>query len=261
MDAEDRRAIHPRPTAQRRCSGQLRGTDRKPAERRSPPAALTSWLRQGLRGGTCPLCRVAHKADREFIWQFYDERSNDGAVIDEVSRAYGFCVEHVEMLRRIDVENMKSTLAISTMFADTFAGIVEELAGLSPDAQFDPRQCPACAARDGYLRRNALYLLDLLATSPGHRKSYEASPGVCFPHFKLAWDLAPTHADRELLLEVQRNAAGSLLHELREHVRKHDHKFAHEPKGTERDSWERALFLTAGWPPPEESAAEPEHRL
>jgi hypothetical protein len=62
------------------------------------------------------------------------------------------------------------------------------------------------------------------------------------------------------LLSVQRSSASSLLDNLREHVRKHDDKFRHEAKGRERDSWQRAIFLTAGWPPPAESAAEPERR-
>lgn len=230
-------------------------------DRRSPPSVLTTWLRQGLRSGMCPLCRVAHKADREYIWHFFDEGADQGASIDKVRSAYGFCSEHIEMLRRIEMEGMKSTLAISTMFADTFAGIVEDLESLTADARFRRAQCPACANRDERLRVNAQYLLDELATSPGHRETFEASPGLCFAHFELVWDIAPTIQDRELLLAVQRNAARSLLHELHEHVRKHDDKYRHEPKGTERDSWRRAIFLTAGWPPPAESAAEPEqHR-
>jgi hypothetical protein len=81
------------------------------------------------------------------------------------------------MLRRIEIDGMKASLAISTMFADTFAGIV-------------------------------------LAVRPSRRL-----PGG-----------------------------------------KHDHKFRDEPKGAGRDSWRRAIHLTAGWPPPAESAAEPERR-
>jgi hypothetical protein len=229
-------------------------------EHRAPSSALTGWLRQGLSAGMCPLCRVAHKADREYIWQFYDERSNDDAVIEQVSRAFGFCAEHVEMLRRIDIESMKSTLALGTMFAQTFSGIVDELDQADPTSPIEPQPCPACAARNAYLEKNALLLFDLLATSPGHLESFRDSPGLCFPHFKLAWDLAPSRADRDLLLGVQRSAARSLLDELREHVRKQDHKFAHEPKGAEQDSWLRAIFLTAGWPAPTASAAEPEER-
>jgi Family of unknown function (DUF6062) len=229
--------------------------------RQAPASAVTSWLRQGLTNGICPLCRVAHKADREYIWHFYDERSNDMGAIDEVRRAFGFCAEHIEMLRRIDVEDMKTTLSVSVLFADTFAGIVEQLRALSPVAAFEPAQCPACANRDDYLHRNARYLLDMMATGRGYRNAFESSPGLCFPHFTLTWQLARTRGDRELLLSVQQSAAGALLDELREHVRKHDDKYRHEPKGAERDSWLRAIFLTTGWPAPAQSAAEPEqHR-
>jgi hypothetical protein len=56
---------------------------------------------------------------------------------------------------------------------------------------------------------------------------------------------------------VARAAAAALLDDLREHVRKHDHRFADEPKGAEQDSWLRAIYLTAGWPAPKASAAEP----
>jgi len=159
------------------------------------------------------------------------------------------------MLRRIEIDGMKSTLAISTMFADTFAGIVEDLESVDAESEFHRA---ACASRGEVLRANARYLLDELATTAALRETFEASPGLCFAHFELVWNAAQTVEDRELILRVQRNAARSVLHDLREHVRKHDHKFRDEPKGAERDSWLRAIYLTAGWPPPTESAVEPE---
>jgi hypothetical protein len=58
----------------------------------------------------------------------------------------------------------------------------------------------------------------------------------------------------------QRRASERLLDDLREHVRKHDHRNSHEPQGPEQDSWRRAILLTTGWPPPAQSAAEPEQR-
>jgi hypothetical protein len=85
-----------------------------------------------LSSGLCPLCRVAHKADREYMWHFFDEGSDQGDSIDRLRAACRFCAEHVEMLRRIEIEGMKSTLAISTTFADTFEGIVGELERLEP---------------------------------------------------------------------------------------------------------------------------------
>ncbi len=208
----------------------------------------------------CPLCRVAHKADREYMWHFFDEGADQGESIDAVRHAFGFCDQHIEMLRRIELDGMRSTLAISTMFADTFAGIVADLESLAPNAPFHRAPCPGCANRDKLVEANGHYLLDELATSPGDREDYESSPGLCFAHFELVWRLAQTREERELLLAVQRKSARCLLNDLREHVRKHDDKFRHEPKGAERDSWQRAIFLTAGWPPPAQSAAEPERR-
>src|SRR3984885_11040306 len=96
----------------RRQVGRSNGTSRLPSRadaRQSPSGAVTSWLRQGLASRMCPMCRVAHKADREYMWHFYDEQSNDMDAIHRVRRAFGFCAEHIEMLRRIDVEGMKTT--------------------------------------------------------------------------------------------------------------------------------------------------------
>ena len=239
-------------------------TNRRPrggsADRRARATVLTTWLRQGLRSGICPLCRVAHKADREYIWHFFDEGADQGESIDAVRAACGFCHEHIEMLARIEIEGMRSTLAISVLFADTFTGLVADLDGLSSQSEFRRAPCPACANRDERVAVNAEYLLDELATSPGHRKRFETSPGLCFAHFELVWELAQTVEEREFLRRVQRDAADRLLAALTDHVRKHDHRFRGEPKGPERDSWQRAIFMTAGWPAPVESAAEPEAR-
>ena len=248
--------LHLRSRADRR-SGQ-RGRDRDYHGRTSPAAVLTTWLRQGLRSGICPLCRVAHKADREYIWHFFDEGADQGEAIDSVRAACGFCAEHITMLSRIDTEAMGSTLAISTMFADTFTGIVTDLDALSDQDAFARTPCPACANRDERLRANAQYLLDELATNPAMREKFEASPGLCFAHFELVWHRSQTREERQLLSRVQREAATRLLADLSEHVRKHDHRYRHETVGPERDAWRRAMFMTAGWPPPTESAAEPE---
>lgn len=232
--------------------------NRKQIDRRSPPGVLTTWLRQGLRSGICPLCRVAHKADREYIWHFFAEGLDQGESIDAVRQACGLCRPHIEMLCRIETDGMNSTLAISTMFADTLDGVVSDLESLTPPDEFVRAPCPACANRDESLSANAQYLLDELATNPGLRERFEASPGLCFAHFELVWNLAQPNDERELIGRVQRNAATRLLSDLSEHVRKHDHRFRLEPKGPERDSWRRAVFMTAGWPPPAESAGEPE---
>ncbi|MGH2859382.1 MAG: hypothetical protein ACRDMJ_18065, partial [Solirubrobacteraceae bacterium] len=99
-----------------------------------PSSVLTRWLRQGLERGMCPLCRVVHKVDREYMWYFFDERSSDEAVLDEVAAARGLCAEHAEQLRLIEVEGAKSTLAISDVYVHVLERLEADLAALSEAA-------------------------------------------------------------------------------------------------------------------------------
>lgn len=221
-------------------------------------SALTRWLKQGLSRGMCPLCRVAHKLDREYIWYFFDEYSTQDAALDELRRAGGFCAEHAEQLRRVEVDGLKSTLGISTTYADTIEGVGADLDGLGKDDEFACEPCPACANRDEGVAKNAGYLLAELDESDRSRELFQSSPGLCLPHFELVWRTAD-QAQRELVLDVERTAFRNLAEDLREHVRKQGAEFKDEPPGREADAWRRALYLTGGWPAPEESAVVPEH--
>ena len=49
---------------------------------------------------------------------------------------------------------MNSTLSLSTMFADSLAGIAEDLDSLTPEARFPRALCPACANREHALGAN-----------------------------------------------------------------------------------------------------------
>ena len=97
----------------RRQDAASNGTARLPSgkgvARQSPPSAVTSWLRQGLRNDISPLCRVAHRLTGSTSAFLRRAQQRHGAV-DEVRHSYGFCAEHIEMFRRIDVENMRTTL-------------------------------------------------------------------------------------------------------------------------------------------------------
>jgi hypothetical protein len=223
-----------------------------------PSSSLTRWLRQGLDRHICPLCRVAHKADREYVWQFSEEGFGDEETMQLLARARGFCVEHAEMLRRIDVA-MQSMLGVSTIYAELFSDLESELTGLDVERSCERGTCPACVSRDQALRQNARYLLAALTAESGSiAKNFSSSPGLCFPHFELVWASGGTGKARRLVLDVQRRAVSELRGDLREFIRKEGAEFKHEPKGSEQDAWRRAIRLTAGWPAPVESASVPE---
>jgi hypothetical protein len=215
-----------------------------------PHSALTRWLKQGLAHGICPLCRAAHKLDREYMWHFFDERSSDEAALDDVAVARGFCAGHADQLRRIEVEGLKSTIAISDVYEYTLRRLATDLEGLEDKHGLDATQCPACEKRDEGVAKNARYLLDELAENAEFRERFRISAGLCVPHFRLVWEAARTYDERALLRDTQLAATRSLLVEIREHLRKKRAEFAHEPAGAEADSWRRAVWATTGWPAP-----------
>lgn len=213
-----------------------------------PSSALTRFLKQGLARGICPLCRVAHKLDREWTWAFFDVYSGEDWALDALRRSRGFCADHAEQLRRVEVDGIKSTLVVSGVYLDTLEGVAAQFEALGRGVDQQPAApCPGCANRDEGVEKNAGYLLAELDESERSRERFAASPGLCFPHFDLVWARAGRE-QRELLLEVQRRSVDSLVEGLREHIRKQGHEAKGEPKGHEQDSWLRAIWLTGGWP-------------
>ncbi len=223
-----------------------------------PHSALTRWLKQGLARGMCPLCRAAHKLDREYMWHFFDERSSDEDALDEVAAARGFCAVHAEQLRRIEVDGLKSTMAISDVYEHTLQLLAGDLGVLGDSDRLSAAACPACLNRDEGVARNAQYLLDELAENADFRERFRASPGLCIPHFAQVWEAARATDERVLLRATQLDAVRSILADVREHLRKQRAEFRDEPRGVEADSWQRAIWVTRGWPPPSESAGVPE---
>jgi hypothetical protein len=220
-------------------------------------SALTRWLKQGLARGMCPLCRVAHKADREYLWHFFEDYAGTDAGVEALRASRGFCGEHGRALRALEVEGLGSTLGICEIFEEAFAGIVAELERLDVDGSAEPAApCPACANRERELTENARHLVELLRTDQRSRERYHGSLGICLPHFPLVWGVAG--AERRLLLEVQCSVARDVLVDLKEHIRKQGAEARDEPAGPEADSWERALLLTGGWPPPKDPIGRPE---
>jgi hypothetical protein len=212
-------------------------------------SALTRFLKQGLARGMCPLCRVAHKLDQEFMWYFFDDYSGEAWALDQLRRARGFCARHADYLKRIEVDGLRSTLGISETYQDTFTGLADQLDRLGSDLEIPSRSpCPACAYRDEEVRKNVGYLLATLDEDKRQRERFAIGPGLCFPHLELVWELA-SEPQRRLLLDVQRRSTAAILRDLGEHVRKQGHEARDEPETpAEADSWRRAIYLTAGWP-------------
>ena len=225
-----------------------------------PPATLTRWLRQGIEMQICPLCRVAHKADREFVWHFSEEGSGNADVMSAMARAHGFCAEHADMLSEHRLRD-----EVDAGCRNRLRGSVH---GPRRPARSTPRRHPRPdATLPGVPNRQKAAGTErpLPARLPGApagtiAEGFPTSPGLCFPHFELVWSIGGEPRVRELILDVQRRAVREILAALSEFIRKEGNEAKHEPKGAEQDAWQRAIRLTIGWPAPEQSAGVPETR-
>jgi hypothetical protein len=202
------------------------------------------------------------------MWAFVDEYSHNDTTLDRLRRSRGFCADHAERLRRLEVEGLKSNLGISNVYLDTLQGIQEELEALGAgDQHRQPEECPACRYRDEEVEKNARYLVEEVNENPRSQAWFLESNGICFPHLELVWQHTRTDGERHLLLEVQRRVIAELISDLSENIRKQGHEYAGEPSEKEDESWARAIRLTAGWPrevlrdppvPPEERYRPPD---
>ncbi len=212
-----------------------------------PNSALTLFIKQGLKRGVCPLCRVAYKMDGEYMWAFFDDYSSHEGTLDRLREARGFCAEHAERLRHLEVDGLRSNLGISNVYLDTMQGLAQALDAIDPVEDFgESRPCPACAYRDDEVEKNARYLLDEIEANPSSRKLLLESNGLCFPHLAIVWDRADRR-QRELLLELQRRVVAETVEYLTENIRKQGHEYDGGPNRNEAESWRRAIYLTAGW--------------
>lgn len=241
-----------------RLFGKPRADQQQEVFKAPTSSVLTRWLRQGNELRICPLCRVAHKADREYMWNFSEQGWADADTMERLIDARGFCQTHANMLERIDID-AQSMLGISGVYSDLFEALVERLDALDERDRTPHSICPACAHRDRAVAQNVRYMLGLLDQDSVFAERFrESGAGLCFVHFGMVWTTGGSPAARALLLAVQRQATAAIGTQLREFIRKEGVEARHEPKGSEQGAWRRAIELTAGWPPPAQSAGIPE---
>jgi hypothetical protein len=191
-------------------------------------------LREALEAPGCAVCRLAVEAVEASQRRLLYENVNDPGVREVLARSGGFCREHAsQLVRRRDL------LGTAIVHRDLVRRFREGL-GSSPAAL---ERCPACVEHDETARR-AISELTSRFEDPEIGRRFAASDGLCRDHFYLA---RTAWRGRPDALEVAQTACLSrLLEQLGELIRKHDHRFRHEPVGDEGDSWLRAVAAVSG---------------
>jgi hypothetical protein len=220
-------------------------------------------LRDGLAQPGCPVCFLAERNSFRFLDALLYERVNDVGTREGLRKSLGFCNWHA--WKCLEVPN--APLGLGIIHQDLLGQILESLGRIhrsfpirhpflrrlwgrrKAKKAFPPirpgHSCPACRSVRFFEEMYLEILLDYISEEDFGRE-FSRSSGVCFPHLTIAVEKYPGHRNLGMLIQKQMKKWESLKAELEEFIRKHDYKYADEPRGEESDSWMRALEMLAG---------------
>ncbi|MGQ9584282.1 MAG: DUF6062 family protein [Anaerolineae bacterium] len=230
-------------------------------------------LREALAQPGCAICRLkarcAEKSAEILLW----EQVNDPGVRHNVRQARGFCREHAWALVR-----WGASLGVAILLRDVLQDALQDLKEVEfqPSSSLSLRRaqealnrdrpsaataeaverlapgapCPICLQAETMERIYLSTLADHLLGEEGLLASYQASEGLCFPHFRMVLGFVREESVFEALVAAQKRIWQRLVDQLSESIRKSDYRFRDEPVGEEGGSWLRAIAAVAGGSPP-----------
>jgi hypothetical protein len=217
-------------------------------------------LDEALQLPGCPVCRVVLQRVEQSLESISYELVLDPAYRETIDAAWGFCTVHAQqwleqapplgtaiiyeaVLGRIErqLDRHDRTRANS-------GGLRAKLGGARvPSTLTATGVCPLCRLQSDHEANVIGQLLDELR-DVSFRDRYAVSDGICVPHMQTALAAGPPteilDALRVRMLETHRQ----LQDHLRAIIRKHDHRFRHEPVGDELGAPGRAVRQVAGAP-------------
>lgn len=223
-------------------------------------------LLEALDAPGCPICSLLLEDGRRYLDGVMYERVTDVPTREQWRRSFGLCNLHFWQLASVPRAS-----APDFGFAIIAADLLKRFEGSLPEPQarsagglaalrkaFERIKaglsrrsyaagCPACretgAAESYHLR----HLLDCLGAEE-FRGKYEASPGICLPHFALATYQSGAHEGFPILRAIQLAQARSLRGQLEEFVEAQDHRSDRRLTAEQANAWKRALEFLGGKP-------------
>jgi hypothetical protein len=226
-------------------------------------------VREALAQPGCAVCRLKAEVTERYLDGLLWESVNDPGLRHEVRRARGFCHEHAwglvhngaslgvaiilrdvlqEVLAVLEGGKFQTVPTLSLRRTQEAldpgqpAGATAELVGqLSPQAT-----CPACAQAATMEGIYLSTLVEHLLSEDGLLAGYQASEGLCLPHFRQALARVRDEVVFEALVQAQRAIWERLIGHLSEIIRKSDYRFQDEPRGEEVGGALRAIAALSG---------------
>lgn len=231
-------------------------------------ALILIALRQAATQGGCPVCAVQREAEEQYLRFWAHEGTNDGAAISKLLKSRGFCARHAWQAKSLYEEQWHDGMGIANTYQYLLTQWLKDLDKLQSmldkgrhatshqrrrqlveEALGAKVKCPACASGENtaeFAVHCLLSEIDDEMTGKRWRVLYESSAGLCLEHLRLALGDSRHPQTTEFILKVEREKIAALLAEVKEYLRKCDYRFKDEPKGSEHDSWVRALAKFVG---------------
>lgn len=234
-------------------------------------------LEEALKKAGCPVCRMEHDAAIHSIDSFLWEFTNDPGARAPINDAYGFCLDHTQMLVSTDLSGSGSAVGVNFVYALLAKNISHDLQHLARSEKsrrsfqgflkrlnlaqnraankplLAPRgRCPICVQLDQSAHNILATLFELLAEQDKNITTlYHQSNGLCLRHLRSGlMDFMQTHPfAAELLIKDAIQRLDTQQAQMLEYIRKHDWAYRQEKITTEEQTaWKRTLTFFTGHP-------------
>jgi hypothetical protein len=202
------------------------------------------------RARECPLCELESRGLRQYVDTLLYEGVTDPGIRAGLVQSKGYCPRHVDVLL-----SFRNGLGTAILYEDqvrVFLDLLHTLVGASLRAASrevvryaQHPECSLCRLQREDRDRHVSSLVDGLVHEE-MRDAFQASPGLCVPHFLLAVQATGSESALRFLVEIELQKLRELLQDLETFCRKHDYRYCHKGYGKEADSWVRAVRMIAG---------------
>lgn len=227
------------------------------------PVAGYTDLMESLGQSGCPICRLVTRDATRFMDSLLYENVLDLEIMARFRGRRGLCNTHGWQLTTFPGQQLgvallfqaalhqvmgqvgQSQNAVSRNLSGRFLGRGDGRGPAMAD-NLDPQApCVVCEK----VAESESRFLKVLVEQLGDARLYaafQASEGLCLPHFREALRVATAPDQYDRLREAQLGIWEHLMGELKELVRKNDYRFADEPRGREMESWRRVVARMVG---------------
>jgi hypothetical protein len=224
--------------------------------------------KDALSADGCPICTLLVDGMRKYLFWFLYQNVNDAYSRKRLLESKGFCRMHAWQLYQIERDEWSDSLDAAVLYEDQLRDVMHTLDSLKrarpafkPKKRFfrrlsrsksispflPQRECPACEHQSQMEANQIDSFIESLGETEFLEK-YQASKGLCIPHFWMALESTEDDNLKAFLMNVQRIKLERLSFLLRDYIRKHDYRFANEPKGEESRSPRWAIEMKVGKP-------------